>query len=213
MSLSALELPLLPRDDVLLFPGTTVSIRVTNTPARTLFEDALRGGWRIGLALRATSPADALGVHAVGCAGEIRRRERLTTGTWRVVVRGVHRFRIRAHPHREGAYCRALVQILYEAPVLAHEMRPLRDRIRAALEDYERAMGVERSMAGRMFSKLDVEGLVNHLCIRLPWSPLEKQRLLECATLEARCHDLVALIHHRAAEKRLGLEGRRGADT
>ncbi len=196
-----------------MFPGTTSPIVVSEPPSQELFDDVLRGGGLIGFALRSTGGEAAPGVHSVGCSGEVFRCERLRGGGRRIYVRGRQRFRIRGRVECKRSYGVAVVQILHEAPVLAHEMRPLRDRVRTAIEDYEQSMGVVESVADRFFSKLDLEGLVNHLCVRLPWNPLEKQRLLECATIERRCGDLVALIRHRAAEGRLGLRPGREADT
>jgi len=213
VSLLSSELPLLSWDDVLVFPGTATPVIISGSTAQELFHDALGCGGLVGMALRDTDGDGVLGVHSVGCTGEIYRREHLADGMWRLLVRGKQRFRIRGRAECARSYSVAVVQILHEAPVLAHEMRPLRDRVRAAIEDYEQALGAEKPVADRFFDKLDVEGLVNHLCVRLPWSPVEKQRLLECATVEHRCRDLVALIRHRAAEGRLGLKARREADA
>ena len=46
--------------------------------------------------------------------------------------------------------------------------------------------------AEQLFAKLDPDGLVNYLCASLPLELIERQSLLQCATLEARYSALCA---------------------
>ncbi|RMD83158.1 MAG: hypothetical protein D6815_07310 [Candidatus Dadabacteria bacterium] len=211
-------LPLLTSETVLLFPGTSIRLRVCSPAQCQLIEDVARTGGIVGTVLSRQDSAEASASwHAVGCCATLGSHRRMRDGTWQVTLRGRLRFRVCGEASAWGEPVRPYpvvrVQALYEAPALAHEMRQLRDEIRRALEDYGRLVGAPPDSVAPLFVKLDLEGLVNYLSARLSWSPLEKQALLECPTIERRCRRLIALLSYRTMEGRLGLDPERGIDA
>jgi hypothetical protein len=55
--------------------------------------------------------------------------------------------------------------------------------------------------------------LVNYLCASLPFDVVERQSLLECATVERRYSRLCELLDFKTAEARLGMDAGRGTDS
>jgi Lon protease-like protein len=146
-------------------------------------------------------------VYPVGCSGVVTHVERLPDGRYNLVLRGLERFNILEEDH-ERNYRRALIEPLRERP-LAEGDRAIVRRQRSRLESMlspavEKAGGLGQARTGAgggakttdstMPSAMSDEDLVNALAQYLDFEPLEKQALLEKASLRARAESLVELL-------------------
>jgi Lon protease-like protein len=81
------------------------------------------------------------------------------------------------------------------------------------MANYLSARSAESERIDRIFDKLEIERIVNYLCASLPLDVLEKQSLLDCATVEQRYRRLCEVIDFKTAEARLGLDSARDVDA
>jgi Lon protease-like protein len=142
-----------------------------------------------------------------GAAAWSRTSSGCPTAATTQALRGLERFQIVEEDH-ERSYRRAIIEPLREQPLSAEDGAIVRNQ-RAKLESMlspavERAggfpkpqtghAGVSRTQDSMMPSAMSDEDLVNALAQYLDFEPLEKQALLEKASLRARAESLVELL-------------------
>jgi len=189
------SIPLFPLPNVVLFPNVLLPLHIFEPRYRQMVADALEGDRIIGMVLlRPGYEADYQGrppVYDVGCAGVITHSQPLPDGRYDIVLRGIEKFRIaaedRSRPYRIGH-----IEGLAE-PIPADEAQPLRhqrQRLEAVL-----AAAIERVRAEPKFPpSVPDEDLVNALAQYLDLDIVERQALLECPGVLARCRALIDLL-------------------
>ena len=188
-------LPLFPLPNVVLFPNVFLPLHVFEPRYRDLIADALEGDRMIGMVLlRPGWDRDYEGrppIYSVGCSGVLTHTERMTDGRYHLVLRGIERFRILEEDHALS-YRRAVIEPLREQPLDAADRAAIL-RQRARLESM---LVPSQSTAAdpRMPAAMSDEDLVNALAQYLDLEPLEKQALLEKASLRTRAESLVELL-------------------
>ena len=189
------SIPLFPLPNVVLFPNVFLPLHIFEPRYRQMVADALHGDRIIGMVLlRPGFEADYQGrppIYAVGCAGVITHSQPLTDGRYDIVLRGMEKFRI-ASEDTSRAYRIGHVEPLAE-PIPAQETQPLRhqrQRLEAVL-----AAAIERVRAEPKFPpSVPDEDLVNALAQYLELDIVERQALLECNGVLARCRALIDLL-------------------
>ena len=188
-------IPIFPLPNVVLFPNVFLPLHIFEPRYRQMVADALHGDRIIGMVLlRPGFEADYQGrppIYAVGCAGVITHSQTLADGCYDIVLRGMEKFRIASEdtsrPYRIGQ-----VEPLAE-PIPAQETQPLRhqrQRLEAVL-----AAAIERVRAEPKFPpSVPDEDLVNALAQYLELDIVERQALLECNGVLARCRALIDLL-------------------
>ncbi len=197
-------IPVFPLPNVVLFPGTPLPLHIFEPRYRQMVQDAAAGHEIIGMALlrgdwqkRYQANPD---IFDTGCAGKLVNVESLPDGKFNIVLHGVREFSVVRHildkPYREaevrwrtgghaaiGAECRAgLVQLLGQF-------------LRAAPSSQAHRLLHDRSLSDEL--------LVNFFSFALDIEPLEKQGLLEAATLAARAERLTEIVEFHIEESRL----------
>jgi uncharacterized protein len=188
-------LPLFPLPNVVLFPNVFLPLHIFEPRYREMVADALAGDRMIGMVLlRPGWERDYEGrppIYPIGCSGLLTHNERLPDGRYNLVLRGIERFRIVEEDYA-GSYRRAVIEPLREQPLDAADRTAIL-RQRSKLESM---LVPSHSSAGdpRMPSSMSDEDLVNALAQYLDLEPLEKQALLEKASLRTRAESLVELL-------------------
>ena len=188
-------LPLFPLPNVVLFPNVFLPLHIFEPRYREMVADALASDRMIGMVLlRQGWDRDYEGrppIYSVGCSGVLTHNERLPDGRYNLVLRGIERFRILEEDHALG-YRRAVIEPLREQPLDAADRAAIL-RQRAKLESM---LVPSQSNAAdpRMPASMADEDLVNALAQYLDLEPLEKQALLEKASLRTRAESLVELL-------------------
>ena len=127
----------------------------------------------------------------VGCAGVITHAEPLADGRYNIVLRGIEKFRIEdedgSRPYRLARVDALPEQASEpERAALRHERR----RLEAIL-----VTAIERGGGDPKFPPaIPDEDLVNALAQYLELQPIERQALLECDGVVARCRALTDLL-------------------
>lgn len=204
-------IPLFPLPNVVFFPRMPLPLHVFEPRYRDMVRDAMRGARLIGMVLLrgeweehyAGRPA----IFGVGTVGELVRTDELHDGRFDIVLRGMREFVI----HRELARAtyREGVVSWREAPtdVLAASMR---SRIGTLVLRYLQRTGRAPADTALVQSGVDDETFVNFLAQHLDLDPLERQALLEAATLGERARRLADVLEFRLEELRLDPDGQAG---
>jgi Lon protease-like protein len=188
-------LPLFPLPNVVLFPNVFLPLHIFEPRYREMVADALASDRMVGMVLlRPGWDRNYEGrppIYSVGCSGVLTHNERLPDGRYNIVLRGIERFRIVEEDHAR-TYRRAAIEPLREERLDAADRTAIL-RQRSKLESM---LVPSHSTAGdpRMPSSMSDEDLVNALAQYLDLEPLEKQALLEKASLRTRAESLVELL-------------------
>ena len=189
------SIPLFPLPNVVLFPNVFLPLHIFEPRYRQMVADALEGDRIIGMVLlRAGYEADYQGrpaIYDVGCAGVITHSQALPDGRYDIVLRGIEKFRMtsedQSRPYRIGRIDAVAETI---SPHEAQPLRQQRQRLEAVL-----AAAIERVRAEPRFPpSVPDEDLVNALAQYLELDIVERQALLECDGVLARCRALIDLL-------------------
>ncbi|MBI2835683.1 MAG: LON peptidase substrate-binding domain-containing protein [Acidobacteria bacterium] len=190
-----MKLPIFPLPDVVLFPNVFLPLHIFEPRYREMVADAISGDRIVGMVLLKPGwEADYEGrppIYPIGCAGLITHAERLQTGRYNIILRGLEKFRILgeepSHAYRVG-----IVETVNE-PVGDAEHGGIRDQ-RRRLEALI-VPSIEGATADlKVPPAMRDEDLVNALAQHLAFEPVEKQALLECDGTLARCNSLIDLL-------------------
>ena len=188
-------IPIFPLPNAVLFPNVFLPLHIFEPRYRAMVADALVGDRIIGMTLLQPGfQAEYEGrppIYPIGCAGVITHSEALADGRYNIVLRGLEKFRI-TDEDESRPYRLARVEALPES--IAEPDRPIMRRHRQRLEALLVA-AMERSGSEPKFPPaVPDEDLVNALAQYLALEPVERQALLECEGLLARCNALIDLL-------------------
>ena len=181
--------PLFPLPNVVLFPGVYLPLHIFEPRYRDMVRDALRGDRLIGMVLLREGGGDpgTAGnppVYPTGCTGLITNCAELSDGRYNIVLRGQYKFRILDEDHTLR-YRRARVERVAEP----HDEAG----ICAGRQRLERLLQRTASRFKLPEGLCDAD-VVNALSQYLEFEPVEKQALLESASLAERCRALGDLL-------------------
>ncbi len=189
------DLPVFPLPGALLFPNWQLPLNIFEPRYLNMVDDAMSGDRLIGMVQSCGGPKDNPDLMNVGCVGRITSYSETEDGRYLITLSGVARYEIDAELASGTPYRRARVDYARFARDLAPvdvTALPSRERLIGALETY-----IERNDMKADWSTVHdapVETLVNALAAGCPFSPAEKQALLEADDLKARCETLIALL-------------------
>jgi Lon protease-like protein len=189
------SIPLFPLPNVVLFPNVFLPLHIFERRYRQMVADALDGDRIIGMTLlRPGYEANYEGrpsIYDIGCAGVITHSQPLADGLYDIVVRGIEKFRVRSEdqskPYRIGN-----IEPIDESipPDETQPLRQQRQRLEAVL-----AAAIERVRSEPRFPpSVPDEDLVNALAQYLELDIVERQALLECQGVLARCRALIDVL-------------------
>ena len=192
------ELSLFPLTGALLLPNGQLPLNIFEPRYLNMVMDALAGARLIGM-VQPLPGADTEQpeLHRTGCAGRIISFSETRDGRLLIVLGGVCRFDIRSelevrHGYRSAHVCweRFAHDTVLEDIQL--EKKLLLDSVKVYLEHQN------LSVEWKSLEVLDMHELVDTLACSLPFSPREKQGLLEAAVVEDRYHLVKALCEFGA---------------
>lgn len=206
-------IPIFPLPSVVLFPGVPLPLHIFEPRYREMVRDASTGHEVIGMTLlRGDWQKDYEGnpqIFETGCAGKLVNVEALPDGRYNIVLHGLREFEIRRHvfdkPYRQA-------DVVWRTAGRGS----LGDADRARLVDLlgRFLRGEPQSPAHRLLRdpSLTDELLVNFFAYALDIDPLEKQGLLQAATLVDRGRRLAENIEFHLEAARLAPAKRSGPD-
>lgn len=195
---------LFPLTGALLFPRATLPLNIFEPRYLNMVDDAMRGDRLIGMIQPVTSEKETAtpNLARVGCAGRIVSYSETDDGRYLIALRGLCRFELVEETEENKPYRRAIVDFrTYEAdliePSLDEDEDALREKLLIALRGYLGRNGMKTDWSAVDGAPLDT--LIHALASGSPFSPAEKQLLLESFTLKDRCDALIALLRVNAS--------------
>lgn len=196
-------IPLFPLPNVVFFPRMPLPLHVFEPRYQAMVRDAARGARLIGMVLlRGDWQRDYHGtppIFAVGTVGEMVRTEELPDGRFNIVLRGLREFRIVREIAR-AAYREAAVE--WRTPGTESLPERRREAILDLVRRYLERLGQAPGSRGALSTSVDDETFVNFFAQHLELAPIEKQALLEAATLGERADRLADVLEFRLEELR-----------
>jgi uncharacterized protein len=189
-------IPVFPLPGALMLPRARLPLHIFEPRYLAMIEDCMKTKHRlIGMIQPRETPGGEKRLQAIGCAGRLTGFSETEDGRYMITLSGASRYRVREEVQGFTPYRRCLVDW---AP-FARDLGPTEDDPGFRRGDF---MG----LLGRYFTKLNLstdwdslkeaepELLINSLSMLCPFSPEDKQALLEAPTLVTRRETMVTLI-------------------
>jgi hypothetical protein len=187
-------LPVFPLDGALLLPGAELPLRIFEPRYLNMLDDVMGDARMIGMIQTSGGGPARPGLARIGCAGRVTRFREGTEGDYLITLTGVCRFRIAEELARPTPYR----QVRADFGPFSEDLTPgrrtggERTRLARALKTYlnRREMDVD----DQALDAAPLDDLVAGLAMNLPFSPAEKQALLEAPDRSDRQDVLTALL-------------------
>ena len=196
---------LFPLTGAILFPHANLPLNIFEPRYLNMIDDAMRGDRLIGMIQPLQSEADAAqpALSKTGCVGRIVSYSETDDGRYLIALKGVCRFELIGELDQTTPYRRANVD--YDP--YKHDLDPpsdqadesdLRENLLIALRDYLGRNDLKTDWSA--VENAPLETLIHALASGSPFSPVEKQLLLEAGDLKDRCAALIALLQVNASQ-------------
>ena len=200
-------LPIFPLTGVLLLPRGRLPLNIFEPRYLAMTRDALGGERLIGMVQPNEPQDDNRGgggmnppIYPIGCAGRISAFAENDDGRYMITLTGVSRFRIVEELPLLDGYRR----VRPDWQLFGRDLDPEkagdfdRKRLVRGLRSFFVQQGINADFEA--IDKAPVEHLVTSLAMMCPFSPSEKQALLEAADLGERARLLAALVEMAAVK-------------
>ena len=189
-------IPLFPLPGALLLPRARLPLHIFEPRYLAMLEDCLKTPSRlIGMIQLREAPGGEKRLCAIGCAGRVTAFSETEDGRYMITLSGISRFRLREEVQGFTPYRRAEVDwSAFARDTGPAEDDPALDRP-ALLERLSRYFTHQRlGTDWDSLKEAEPELLVNALSMLLPFSPEDKQALLEAPSLVTRRETLETLL-------------------
>ena len=192
------EFPVFPLAGALLLPRTRLPLNIFEPRYLSLVEDALGRGRLFGMIQPDPSrPGGPSGpaLFAVGCLGRMVAFSETDDGRYLITLAGLIRFHVQAELSPERGYRRVRADFApFAADLVTGSMPPavVREPFLTALRAYLAARGLGADW--KALEALPEDRLVGTLSTLCPFTPTEKQALLEAPNEKHRAETLLALL-------------------
>ena len=190
-------IPIFPLPGALLLPRARLPLHIFEPRYLQMLDDAMKTKHRlIGMIQPREVPGNGeKRLQAIGCAGRLTGFSETEDGRYMITLSGQSRFRVKEEVQGFTPYRRCLVDWAPFGRDLGQEETDAgfdRKAFLAVLARYFAAM--ELSTDWSSLKEAEPELLVNSLSMLCPFSPEDKQALLEAPSLTTRRETLVTLI-------------------
>lgn len=188
-------IPVFPLSGALLLPRWQLPLNIFEPRYLNMLDDAMAGERMIGMVQTVGGDRIAPKLADVGCAGRVTTFSETSDGRYLITLSGISRFHIDSELPATTPYRQVMADWRnFEADLYDPETEdlPSRDSLVRSLREY-----IDRNSMAADWSAVEdapIETLVNALCAGCPFPAMEKQALLEAATLKDRCEALMALL-------------------
>ncbi|CCG41607.1 LON peptidase substrate-binding domain-containing protein [Magnetospirillum molischianum] len=179
----------------ILLPGGALPLIVFEARYLALIDDCLGEGRMLALVQPRTEPGGPVsGLYATGCVGRITTFVETGDGRYLITVTGMARFHLRGESEGRSGYRRVMADYSsFSSDLTDGDSAPIdRQPLLAVLRRYLTGHGMGADLAE--LEKADDTELTVRLAMACPFSPDEKQALLEAPDNAERCRLMTALI-------------------
>ena len=195
------SLPIFPLTGVLLLPRGKLPLNIFEPRYLAMTEDALHGDRLIGMVqpMEEDASGDQPSVFPVGCTGRVTQFSETEDGRYLITLTGLCRFRIDRELPLFCGYRRVVPDYSpYQSDFEVERLSFDRARLLAALKVYLKLK--QLSAEWDSIESAPGERLITCLSMICPFSPREKQALLESPTLAERVQVLTVLLEMAVLE-------------
>ena len=189
------RVPIFPLTGAVLFPGTQLPLNIFESRYINMIDDALANSDRLIAMIQPASSKDSDSqiLKNVGCVGKITTFNEIEDNRYLITLTGIIRFKIREEFDTTTSYRQII-------PDFTNFTSDLEDQNVESI-DREKLLGlIKKYLEHRnMLTDWDIiqqtstEQLINYSGVLVPFTPEEKQLLLESTTITERCSALEAL--------------------
>ena len=184
-----------PLSGALLFPRWSLPLNIFEPRYLNMIDDAMSGHRLIGMIQPAGGEKQAPRLAGVGCAGRVTSYSETEDGRYLINLTGICRFSVNVEIDVQTPYRQVRADWDHYAGDLnppPSDGLPDRTELANALRKYVSVNEMEVDWDA--VESAPLETLVNALAAGCPFSPMEKQALLEAPDLGGRCDALIALL-------------------
>ncbi|MGB3624927.1 MAG: LON peptidase substrate-binding domain-containing protein [Henriciella sp.] len=189
------NIPVFPLAGALLFPRWSLPLNIFEPRYLNMFDDAMSGNRIIGMIQPVDTDRGHPKLAGVGCAGRVTSYSETEDGRYLVNLTGICRYGLVEELDVNTPYRQVRANWKsFESDLTPPDTSDLPDRSRLgdALRKY--VTSNEMEVDWEAVESAPLETLVNALAAGCPFSPMEKQALLEAETVAKRCEALIALL-------------------
>jgi uncharacterized protein len=193
-------LPIFPLTGVLLLPRGRLPLNIFEPRYLAMTLYALANQRMIGMIQPQEGAGDAGDppLYRTGCAGRIVEFAETADGRFLLTLKGVARFDLREEPPRANLFRLAVPEWQRWRGDLEEDNEHVdRERLVFALQPFFERHGINAD--SEILTSAPIEHLVNSLAMACPFSPREKQALLEAPRTRERSEILAALVQMSVA--------------
>lgn len=193
-------IPVFPLPGAMLFPRWDLPLNIFEPRYLNMIDDAMRTHRLIGMIQSFGGPRAHPDIARIGCAGRLTRYSETDDGRYLITLSGICRFRVAREldvttPYRQvSADWSPFAADLFEPPQTG---LPERAALVRALRSYIAAQGLSADWSA--VETAPMETLIHALAAGCPFTPAEKQALLEAPDLAGRASTLIALLELSAS--------------
>lgn len=188
-------LPLFPLSGAIVLPRARLPLNIFEPRYLAMFEDVLKTRERLIGMIQPMGKDPEGPLHTVGCAGRVSSFTETDDGRYMISLTGVSRFRFISKVEGFVPYLQAKIdwpEFQRDLGGAEHDTGFDRDGFLALLERFFEVEELDTDWEN--LNKAETEMLVNSLSMMAPFSPEDKQALLEATTLATRRETLVTLM-------------------
>jgi len=188
-------IPLFPLSGAIVVPRGRLPLNIFEPRYLAMLEDVLKTRERLIGMIQPVDKDPEGELHAIGCAGRVTGFNEAKDGRYMITLTGVSRFRLQEQVEGFTPYLRGRIDwqgFARDLGGVEHITSFDRDRFLDLLERFFTAQELESDWDN--LTKAEPEMLINSLSMLAPFSPEDKQALLEAPTLADRRDTLVTLM-------------------
>ncbi|GAA4665314.1 LON peptidase substrate-binding domain-containing protein [Bartonella pachyuromydis] len=198
------QIALFPLEGALLLPGGFLSLNIFEPEALEMVENVMLSNRLIGIIQPLSSDTDRFSskLYKIGCIGRITNYNETGNGQLFIILQGVCRFTLEQELVNTKSYRTALIRSNIEdlqEPLIAENIN--RDNLLNIVEKYLTINEMEYNWSSIIQAPTPL--LVNAFSALIPFTPAEKQALLEAPDIGSRAQTLLALTE-RSLMKQTG---------
>lgn len=197
-------IPVFPLTGALLLPGGQLPLNIFEPRYLEMINDAMRSEKLIGMVQpRQGNEQNEDGspcLSDVGCIGRITTFQETGDGRLHISLSGICRFNVIEELAVNTGYRQCKIEVFENDLAEMSEGDDVdRDAVLLAFKNYLNANNMDADW--ETVNHADTETLITALCMMSPYSPVEKQALLEAPTLKDRADTLIAISEIHLAKQ------------
>ncbi|MBN1517405.1 endopeptidase La [Candidatus Sumerlaeota bacterium] len=200
-------LPILPIDNIVVYPFMIAPIIVGDENSRIMIECALREDRMVGIFTRKENAPmtnqDFEEIYEVGTAAAILKMLKIPDGTMRLLLHGVRRVKITEHISSEP-YMKARIEAVEETSSATREIDAIVSRIRPMINEIVQLANMPEDMAVAAANLNEPGKLADLIASNLNLKLSEQQEILEHFDIRARLKRILEIMNRELDKLQLG---------